>query len=51
MCLTHDLFIFCLFSPSLNRHCKEVIAFDAGDLLAVVEKMQLDLYEPPLSQV
>ncbi|XP_065668717.1 lysine-specific demethylase RSBN1L isoform X1 [Hydra vulgaris] len=37
-------------NPSINRHCKEVIAFDAGDLLAVVEKMQLDLYEPPMSQ-
>lgn len=35
----------------MNRDCKDVIAFDPGDHLNVVEKMQLDLYEPPMSQV
>lgn len=34
----------------LNRDCKDVIAFHAADHLAVVDKMQLDLYEPPMSQ-
>jgi len=36
--------------PLDNRDCKDVIAFDPADHLAVVEKMQLDLYEPPMSQ-
>lgn len=36
--------------PFLNRDCKDVIAFDPADHFAVVQKMQLDLYEPPMSQ-
>jgi len=35
----------------MNRDCKDVIAFDPADYLAVVEKLQLDLHEPPMSQV
>ena len=35
----------------MNRDCKDVIAFEPADYLAVVEKLQLDLHEPPMSQV
>ena len=35
----------------MNRDCKDVIAFDPADYVSVVEKMQLDLHEPPMSQV
>ena len=35
----------------MNRDCKDVICFDPSDHLNVVEKMQLDLHEPPMSQV
>ena len=34
-----------------NRVTKDVVAFCAGDFPDLVEKLQLDLHEPPISQV
>jgi hypothetical protein len=34
-----------------NRVTKDVVAFYAGDFPDLVEKLQLDLHEPPTSQV
>lgn len=33
-----------------DRVTKDVVAFYAGDFLHLVEKLQLDLHEPPISQ-
>lgn len=33
-----------------NRITKDVVAFYAGDFPHLVEKLQLDLHEPPISQ-
>lgn len=33
-----------------NRITKDVVAFYAGDFPILVEKLQLDLHEPPISQ-
>lgn len=35
----------------VNRIVKEAICFRAMDFLRVVEILQLDTYEPPMSQV
>ena len=34
-----------------NRVTKDVVAFQASDFNTIVEKLQLDLHEPPMSQV
>lgn len=34
----------------LNRITKDVVAFHAADFVDLVEKLQLDLHEPPISQ-
>ncbi|XP_066995273.2 uncharacterized protein [Anabrus simplex] len=37
-------------TPEFNRITKDVVAFYAGDFHELVEKLQLDLHEPPISQ-
>ncbi|XP_071449227.1 uncharacterized protein [Hetaerina americana] len=37
-------------SPECSRITKDVVAFYAGDFQELVEKLQLDLHEPPISQ-
>ncbi|CAH1783661.1 unnamed protein product [Owenia fusiformis] len=36
--------------PELDRVTKDVICFDASSFMTVVNQMQLDLHEPPVSQ-
>lgn len=40
----------CGQSDAQNRITKDVVAFNAGDFPHLVEKLQLDLHEPPISQ-
>ena len=53
--LNKDLLIvscfFFRFRASINRMVKDVVCFHAEDFEKVVEKLKIDLYEPPSSQV
>lgn len=42
--------VHCGEEDKLNRITKDVVAFAAQDFPVLVEKLQLDLYEPPISQ-
>lgn len=42
---------FPAFSTEPPRVTKDVVCFHAGDFPHVVQRLQLDLHEPPLSQV
>lgn len=41
----------CGVPTTQNRVTKDVVAFYAADFPDLVEKLQLDLHEPPISQV
>lgn len=42
--------VHCGQPNKVNRVTKDVVAFYAGDFSQLVEKLQIDLYEPPVSQ-
>ena len=42
--------VHCGVPSPQNRVTKDVVAFSAGDFPDLVEKLQLDLHEPPISQ-
>ena len=43
--------IHCGTTQEYNRITKDAVIFNASDFPALVEKLQLDLHEPPMSQV
>ena len=43
--------IHCGETASCNRITKDTVIFHAADFFKLVEKLQLDLHEPPMSQV
>ena len=43
--------IHCGTKQDYNRITKDTVIFNASDFPALVEKLQLDLHEPPMSQV
>ena len=42
--------IHCGARPQTNRILKDTVIFEAADFFSLVEKLQLDLHEPPVSQ-
>ncbi len=42
--------IHCGNRPDCNRITKDTVIFHAADFPKLVEKLQLDLHEPPMSQ-
>lgn len=49
--IPHNLSSSSAFSSEPPRVTKDVVCFHAGDFPHVVQRLQLDLHEPPLSQV
>ena len=43
--------IHCGTKPDVNRITKDTVIFHAGDFTKLVQLLQLDLHEPPVSQV
>ena len=43
--------IHCGTKPEVNRITKDTVIFHAADFNKLVQQLQLDLHEPPVSQV